>query len=147
MEPMTSPQLLEEFLYKYHQGMDEFMRGSCEGVKPLFSRANDVTLCNPFGPVAQGWDRVVDAMERAAQNYRDGQAIGFDNISTVVSPELAYVVEVERLRAKVGGRPEMDDLALRVTTIMRLERGGWKIVHRHADPITTTRPPESVLPS
>ena len=41
---------LEDFLSKYHRGMDEFMRGSCEGVKPLFSRADDVTLANPFGP-------------------------------------------------------------------------------------------------
>jgi len=142
---MTNPNALEEFLHNYHQGMDEFMRGSREGVKPLFSKSDDVTLGNPFGPVAKGWDRVVDAMERAAQNYRDGEATGFDNISTVVTPQLAYLVEVERLKAKVGGREEASDLALRVTTILRLERGAWKIVHRHADPITTTRPPESVL--
>jgi ketosteroid isomerase-like protein len=127
--------------------MDEFMRGSCEGVKPLFSKADDVTLGNPFGPVAKGWTGIVDGMERAAQNYRDGEAVGFDNISTVVTSELAYLVEVERLRAKVGGRAEASDLALRVTTILRLEQGAWKIVHRHADPITSSRPPESVLPS
>ena len=138
---------LEQFIDEYHRGMDEFMRGSCEGVKPLFSKADDVTLANPFGPVVKGWDRVVDAMERAAQNYREGEAIGFDNVSAVVTAELAYLVEVERLRAKVGGREEASDLALRVTTILRLEQGTWKIVHRHADPITTTRPPESVLPT
>lgn len=143
---MSRPDL-EDFLSKYHQGMDEFMRGSCEGVKPLFSQADDVTLGNPFGPVAKGWLRVVDAMERAAQHYRDGRALGFENLSTVVTPELAYVVEVERLRAKVGGRADASDLALRVTTILRPERGVWKIVHRHADPITTARPPESVLPT
>jgi ketosteroid isomerase-like protein len=144
---MTSPKELDDFLAKYHQGMDEFMRGTCEGVKPLFSKADDVTLGNPFGPVAKGWNRVVDAMERAAQNYRDGEAVGFDNLSTVVTPELAYLVEIERLRAKVGGRAEASNLALRVTTILRPEQGAWRIVHRHADPITTSRPAESVLPA
>jgi ketosteroid isomerase-like protein len=144
---MTNAEALEKFLSEYHQGMDKFMRGSCEAVKPLFSKADDVTLGNPFGPVAKGWHRVEDAMERAAQNYRDGEAAGFDNISTVVTPELAYLVEVERLRAKVGGRDEVSDLALRVTTILRLEHGVWRIVHRHADPITTHRSAESVLPS
>ena len=144
---MMDSDALEEFLANYHQGMDEFMRGSCEGVKPLFSNAEDVTLWNPFGPVAKGWDQVVDAMERAAQNYREGVALGFDNISTVVTPDLAYLVEVERLRAKVGRRAEATDLALRVTTVVRWEQGAWKIVHRHADPITTSRPPESVLPT
>lgn len=144
---MTNTTSLEEFLRNYHQGMDEFMRGSCKGVEPLYSQADDATLGNPFGPVAKGWEQVVDTMERAAQNYRDGQAIGFDNISTVVGADLAYLVEIERLRSKVGGREEASDLALRVTTILRLEKGNWRIVHRHADPITGSRPPESVLPT
>src|SRR5687767_11706299 len=110
---MASSRALKDFLRAYHEGMDEFMRGSCEGVKPLFSQAGDVSLGNPFGPVCKGWHQVLDAMERAAQNYRDGEAIGFDNISTLVTAELAYLVEVERLRAKVGGRAQLSDLALR----------------------------------
>jgi len=34
---------------------------------------------------------------------------------------------------------------LRVTTILRPEDGEWKIVHRHADAITTPQPVESLL--
>ena len=146
-ELIPSPHALEEFSHEYEQGMDEFMRGNCERVKPLFSRGDDVTLGNPFGPFAKGWDQVVEAMERAARNYRDGHAIGFDRIATYVSAELACLVEVERLSAKVGMQSEVSELALRVTTIVRLEQGAWRIVHRHADPITTARPPESVLPA
>jgi ketosteroid isomerase-like protein len=36
-------------------------------------------------------------------------------------------------------------LAVRVTSVFRLEVGSWKLVHRHADPITTPRPAESVI--
>jgi len=144
---MASTADLQDFLDAYHRGMDEFMRGNCEEVKPLFTRTEGTTLANPFGPVAKGWVEVVSAMERAAENYRDGKALGFDNISTVVTPDLALVVEIERLQAKVGGRVEPSVLELRVTTVLRPEQGVWKIVHRHADPITTPRPPESVLPA
>jgi hypothetical protein len=36
-------------------------------------------------------------------------------------------------------------VAVRVTSVFRFERGAWKLVHRHADPITTPRPAESVV--
>jgi ketosteroid isomerase-like protein len=55
------------------------------------------------------------------------------------------VVEIERGEAKIGGSEEMTPWALRVTMIFRPEDGEWKVVHRHADPITTPRPAESVI--
>lgn len=84
-------------------------------------------------------------LDRAAGHYRDGEVVEFYNLSTVITPDLAYTVEIERLRARVGGGQEMTPVAVRVTTIFRREDGGWKVIHRHADPITTPRPPESVI--
>jgi len=130
---------------QYHQALGEFMKGDHEPAKQLFSERDDVTLGNPFGPFARGWTQVVETMKRAASNYRDGEAGGFDRISKSVGPDLAYIVEVERLRSKVGGREEVAPLSLRVTTIFRREDGRWRIVHRHADPITTVQLAESVL--
>jgi ketosteroid isomerase-like protein len=54
-------------------------------------------------------------------------------------------VEIERAKAKIGGREEITPLALRATMIFRPEEGEWKIVHRHADPITTAQPADSVI--
>ena len=62
-----------------------------------------------------------------------------------VTPELAYVVQIERPKAKIGGREDITPFALRVTMISRPEDGEWKIVHRHADSITTARPADSVI--
>lgn len=36
-------------------------------------------------------------------------------------------------------------MSVRVTTVFRREDGVWKVAHRHADPITAPRPPESVI--
>jgi ketosteroid isomerase-like protein len=58
---------------------------------------------------------------------------------------LACFVEVERLRVKVGGGTEYVDVSVTTTSVFRREHGGWKLVHRHADPITTPRPAESVI--
>jgi ketosteroid isomerase-like protein len=118
---------------------------SGEAAKKLYSHRGDVSLANPFGPVAIGWKQVEETIQRAAANYKDGGATGFDTLATYVTPELAYLVEVERFEAKIGGQEEMASGALRVTSVLRPENGGWKIVHRHADPITAPRPAESVI--
>jgi ketosteroid isomerase-like protein len=52
---------------------------------------------------------------------------------------------MERYRAKVGGVEDISPVDLRVTSILRPEDGTWKIVHRHANPITTAQPAESVI--
>jgi ketosteroid isomerase-like protein len=54
-------------------------------------------------------------------------------------------VQLEHLEAKVGGREEITPYSLRSTMIFRPEDGEWKVVHRHADPITTAQPAESVI--
>jgi ketosteroid isomerase-like protein len=84
-------------------------------------------------------------MDRAASNYRDGGATGFETVRAYAGAELAYLVEVERFEAKVGGSEEVASGALRVTSVLRPEEGTWKIVHRHADPITSARAASSVL--
>ena len=53
--------------------------------------------------------------------------------------------EIGRCQAKVEGRDDVTPIAVRVTMIFRPEDGEWKVVHRHADPITTTQPAESVI--
>jgi len=141
---MAGPDL-GDFVEAYHRALDAFFRGDPEPVKELYSHRADATLANPFGPVAVGWSAVEETMQRAASNYRDGGATGFDMLATHVTPELAYLVELERFEAKIGGREEMASGALRVTSVLRPEDGAWKIVHRHADPITAPRAAESVI--
>jgi ketosteroid isomerase-like protein len=134
-----------QMVEKYHLALGEFMKGNPAPAKQLYSQRDDVTLGNPFGPFARGWTQVVETMEKAASHYRDGDATGFENVARCVTSDLAYLVEVEQLRSKVGGRSDVTPLALRATSIFRPEDGLWKIVHRHADPITTPQPADSVL--
>jgi ketosteroid isomerase-like protein len=142
---MAASDDLDVVVEEYHAAMDKFMKGNHEPAGKLFSEGEDVTLGNPFGPFARGSKQVLETMERAASNYLDGEATGFENVTTCVTPNFAYLVEVERLKSKVGGREDASPVALRVTTIFRREDGAWKIVHRHADPITTTQSAESVI--
>jgi ketosteroid isomerase-like protein len=132
-------------LGEYHRAGHEITNGNPEAYKHLYSRRDDVTLANPFGPPVRGWSEVSATLDAAAEKYRDGEVVGFENVSTGICSDLAYTVEVESYRARVGGAEEIAHVAIRVTTIFRREEGTWKVVHRHADPITAPRPPESVI--
>jgi ketosteroid isomerase-like protein len=137
----TFDQVVEE----YHRANCEFARGNPEPLQHLFSHREDVTLLNPFGGVALGWEQVSQTQERNASLFGDGEETDFERVATCVTPELGLIVEVERHRTRTGGRQEMVSLALRVTTVFRPEDGTWKVVHRHADPIASPRPPESIM--
>jgi ketosteroid isomerase-like protein len=135
---------LAAFIELDHQALAAIVRGDPEPKKKLFSRRDDVTLANPFGPPAHGWQKVAETLERAASHLRDGQVLAFERISEYATADLAYIVEIERCHGRAG-TGEAAPNALRVTTIFRHENGEWRIVHRHADPITSPRPAESIL--
>ncbi len=142
---MAAADDVDEVVEQYHLALDEFVKGNPEPAKKLFSHREDVSLANPLGPPARGWEQVAQTMERAASNFRDGKRVGFETVAKYVTPELAYVVWVERYTVKLGGMEEFAPSALRVTMIFRPEDGVWKVAHRHTDPITTAQPAESVI--
>jgi ketosteroid isomerase-like protein len=137
---------VDELIERYFRAQREFLRGNPEPVKDLFSHTEDVTLANPYGPPVRGWDEVSKSLEHAASLRSDGTFVEWQIVAKYVSAELAYVLQIERGEAKIGTREQITPLAVRSTMIFRPEEDGeWKIVHRHADPITTPQPAESVI--
>ena len=139
---MTTVDDLDEVIEQYHQALGEFMKGDPEPVWKLHSHREDVTLANPRGGIAHGWEQVAKRMADVASGRREGE-ISFEIVEKYVTPELACVVEMERAVAKFGGSEEIIPYALRATIIFRPEDGTWKVAHRHADPISTVQPAAS----
>jgi uncharacterized protein (TIGR02246 family) len=135
----------DEVRGQYHRALQAFIQGDPEPVLRLWSRRDDATLANPFGPPVRGWEAVRSASERAASQVADGDAFSVEGISTYSTPDLAYELEIHRFRAKVGGVDESAPVSLRVTTIYRREDDGWRIVHRHADPMPGELSGESLV--
>jgi ketosteroid isomerase-like protein len=136
---------VDELIEQYYRAQREFLRGNPEPVKNLFSRREDVTLANPYGPPVRGWGEVAKTIEHAASLRSDGEFLEWQILAKHVTADLAYVVQLERAKAKVGAREDITPIATRATMIFRPEEGTWKIVHQHADPITTAQPVESVI--
>lgn len=137
---------LDEAIERSRQAVAGVIRGDARPIHALYADAEDVTLGNPFGPFVRGRRAVVETTTAAAARYRDGELLEFEPVARHVAGDLACVVEVERFRAKLGGAEELTPLSLRVTSLYRLEGDAWRLVHRHADPITTARGTDSLVP-
>ena len=136
----------DAFLEQYHLADAEFVKGNPEPYKMIYSHREDAILGNPFGPFARGWNEISATLERAASFYRDGEILGYEELAKYEAPALSSIVEVVRGKAKIGGGTEITPFSLRTTSVLRREDGTWKVVHRHADPITSARAPQSVIP-
>ena len=142
---MSAADDVDELIDQYHLAQGEFLKGNTEPVKKRFSHREDATLANPYGPPVRAWDEVAKTVEHASSLRSDGEFVGFEIVAKYITAELAYVVQIERAEAKIGASEEITPYAVRSTMIFRLEDGVWKVVHRHADPITTPQPAESVI--
>jgi ketosteroid isomerase-like protein len=137
---------LDRTINEYHAAVNDLVKGNAGPIKKVYSQRDDASLANPFGPVARGWREVARAIDKAAAYFHDGTAAEFERVSAFACSDLAYIVEAEELRARLGAGMEVEPFTLRVTTVLRREDGVWKVVHRHADPITRDRLPGSVVP-
>ena len=129
---------LEDAIARNFAALDAMLKGDSSGYVALLSDRDDVTWGNPFGPFARGRESVVATLANAAARMPGGRATDADHVATYLAENLAVVVQVEH-GERAGEADDASPVALRVTSVYRLEAGAWKLVHRHADPITTPR--------
>ena len=136
---------IDELLAQARAALGAIVNGDPGGYKAMYSGSEDITLGNPFGGFGRDRVAVYEQLDRAASYYRVGEVVSIESIARHVGEDLAYTVEIERVRAKVGGRDEASDVAIRVTCVYRREADGWKLLHRHADPRVHRQTAESVI--
>lgn len=143
----TTPSGFDDTVAAYRQALDSFVRGDPTPTLEFFSTRDDVTLANPLGPPRLGPADVAEAVAAGAALLRDGSILGIEEVSRYSTPDLGYVVQIERTEARLPGSEDLARITLRVTMVFRREGDTWKVAHRHADPITTTRPISSAIES
>jgi ketosteroid isomerase-like protein len=143
---MSTPGDLKHAIEQHHVAVNEFVRGNVIPWKEHCSHLDDVTIVGGWGGFEKGWAAQVEKRyDWAVARFKGVEsAIEFENISLVVTPELAYSIDIERGRVRLAGREDFAPMALRVTTIFRRENGAWKMVHRHADPLLGVQTADSV---
>ena len=129
------------FIAKLETAEEEFVQGRPAAFQALWSHADDVTLCGGFGGVERGWQNVTDRLSWVSQKYSDGNR-SREEITRMVGADFAYLVQREIIHSRVASQAEPSTQELRATMLFRRDADGWRIVHRHADLLMATRPPQ-----
>jgi ketosteroid isomerase-like protein len=128
----TAQQDFDEAVKQYNLAMSYFFKGNPEPINNFYSKNDNVSLAQLSGGLVLGRNQVTDTVTRNAMKYQDGDTT-FETLVKYVTPEFAYIIQVERTMAKIGGRKVASSLALRVTSVFLREDGIWKLLHRHVD--------------
>jgi ketosteroid isomerase-like protein len=136
----------QAFLPQFEEATSRFINGDATLWKQNASRRDDVTLLGGWGAYEKGWNDAGAWYARAAARFKEsGAKVKVEYLSSAVSGDLAYTVAIERSEVHLVEQNKAAPMALRVTHFFRREDGVWKLVHRHADPLTEKTAPATVL--
>jgi ketosteroid isomerase-like protein len=125
----------EQFLQQYEAANTAFVNGDPASWLEIAADKEPVSIFGGFGGLGEaGVADVRQRYELAATAFRpSGAKVEFEYLVKDVRGRLAYTVAIERANVLYAGQTETKPQVLRVTMIFRFDKGGWKIVHRHAD--------------
>lgn len=130
---------------RLHAAMAKVANGDVSAIKSLYSHTDDATSFYGWGGYESGWDKVSRRWDWAGSQFKGG-SVRYENISTVVTPDLFYVTEIETYTnqsvANVEGKTGWSN---RVTHIFRREAGEWRLVHRHGNRLEAQFEPSAKL--
>lgn len=110
------------------------MAGEARTFSEMLRPADDFTIMDPFGGTpSHGFDASPEGLEQLGRFFRAG-TMEVELVAAHAAGDLAVLAVIERTEVEVGGLPRQP-WALRVTVAYRREGSGWRLVHRHADPL------------
>ncbi|MEZ5669359.1 MAG: nuclear transport factor 2 family protein [Alphaproteobacteria bacterium] len=130
----SGAEALPQLVRLSEEGNAALMQGDLATYYARIPHSGDFVLMNPFGGAPRrGTDGSAEAIAATARFFQNG-TFAQEVVQTVVSDDMVMLATIERVNAQVGGLPAQD-WALRLTLVYRREADGWRLVHRHADPL------------
>lgn len=124
----------ERFMQQRRRVAAAFVNGDSAPLREISTTTDPATIYGPSGGAEQGAARVVEVNDDAARRFHGGTT-DIDVLHSGESGDLAYWTGLQRASVRMDGRDPVP-MTLRVTELYRREDGEWKLIHRHADPLS-----------
>ena len=126
-----------QFMKRREEASRAYVQGDAEPLSRLVARVSPATFFPPRGGYQQGATEVAARYEHDAALFEQGSESSFEVLHMAASDGIAYWVGFMRSMARVRGSAEAIPMNLRTTEVFRREGDEWKLVHRHADMLTS----------
>ncbi len=134
----------EPFLTQREDAARAYVCGDPAPLGRLAARVHPATFFPPRGGHREGTSDVAATYAGDAAQFRPEGETHFDILAHAAGDSVAYWTGFQRAKVQMQGSSEPVEMNLRVTEVFRREGGNWKMVHRHADPLTTENPPQRI---
>jgi ketosteroid isomerase-like protein len=128
----------DSFMQQRRRVAAAFVNGDPNPLGEISTASNPATIFGPSGGAEQGARRVLQVNEAASHRFQGGTT-ELEILHSGESGDLAYWTGFQRASVHVEGGRDPVPMKLRVTEVFRRENGEWKLVHRHADPLSEPR--------
>ena len=117
---------------RLHAAMAKVANGDTSAIRALYAHTADATSFYGWGGYERGWDAVSRRWDWAGSQFKGG-AVSYENVTTIVTAELAYTTDIETFKVRMAGMGEPAQWSNRVTHVFRPIDGEWRLLHRHAN--------------
>ena len=130
---------------RLHAAMARVGMATSLTIKRLYSHTADATSFYGWGGYEKGEEAVSKRWDWAGAQFKGGM-VRHENITTVITPELFYVTDIETFEnQRVTGVEGVTGWSNRVTHIFHREEGEWRLLHRHANRLEAQHEPSAKL--
>jgi ketosteroid isomerase-like protein len=123
------------FLKQRELASKAYVRGDFGPLGALTPRTGNASFFGPRGGTVKTARKVSQRYEHDAAAFLPVGKTKQQTLHSEADGELGFWVGVQRATAQMKGMKKPVPMNLRVTEIYRRENSGWKLIHRHADPL------------
>jgi ketosteroid isomerase-like protein len=124
---------LTSLIERMDEAAKAYIRGDSHHYRSLFDYSDEWTLMPPYGGETRREAYTEQSADEDSRFFVAGEA-RLEVQQAYTSGDLVVLAAVERQHGEVGDFPEQD-WSLRVTLVFRRVGDGWRLEHRHADPL------------